>query len=314
MKSDDQESLDVDEAVDIDLPDVDMDPFSGIKPFLLSAIPLLLLFLLKFSTKHVQDGLLIFGLLLTAFRLNSTVVRLIQLKRDYSKIKCLTVFFICAGIIAYLDIALEDVELKKIFTFESITGKAKDGIGAVWCILYSDGIFKLATVGAKALVVMSGPQVFSFFRRGCLLSIVELASQALRAIFPGMQLTQYIFNDTDDAFFSRYFCYLVFVCFIIFKLYQVFIAVYRIRIPLRYLLNQPELGKKVKVQDVFCDLSQRTLNGEAIRLKTRHSEQFYLEEDFYHWMATYGVHPETGVAMCPIPGGNGHTSMKITLY
>ena len=34
MKSDDQESLDVDEAVDIDLPDVDMDPFSGIKPFL----------------------------------------------------------------------------------------------------------------------------------------------------------------------------------------------------------------------------------------------------------------------------------------
>ena len=47
MKSDDQESLDVDEAVDIDLPDVDMDPFSGIKPFLLSAIPLLLLFLLK---------------------------------------------------------------------------------------------------------------------------------------------------------------------------------------------------------------------------------------------------------------------------
>ena len=58
----------------------------------------------------------------------------------------------------------------------------------------------------------------------------------------------------------------------------------------------------------------QTLNGEAIRLKTRHSEQFYLEEDFYHWMATYGVHPETGVAMCPIPGGNGHTSMKITLY
>ena len=93
-------------------------------------------------------------------------------------------------------------------------------------------------------------------------------------------------------------------------------------------MNQPDLGKKVKVQDVFCDLSQRviilslmqvfifikTLNGEAIRLKTRHSEQFYLEEDFYHWMATYGVHPETGITMCPIPGGNGHTSMKITLY
>ena len=162
----------------------------------------------QFSTKHIQDGLLISGLLLTAFRLNSTVVRLIQLKRDYSKIKCLSVFFICAGIIAYLDIALEDVDLKKVFSFESITGRGEDGMGAIWCILYSDGIFKLATVAAKSLVVMSGPQVFSFFRRGCLLSIVELASQALRAIFPGMQLTQYIFNDTEDAFFSLYFCYL----------------------------------------------------------------------------------------------------------
>ena len=49
MKSDDTESVDVDEAVDIDLPDVDMDPFTGIKPFLLSCIPLFLLFLLKVS-------------------------------------------------------------------------------------------------------------------------------------------------------------------------------------------------------------------------------------------------------------------------
>ena len=61
MKSDDNESLDVDEAVDIDLPDVDMDPFSGIKPFLLSAIPLLLLFLLKVLLKVCWKIFIVFS-------------------------------------------------------------------------------------------------------------------------------------------------------------------------------------------------------------------------------------------------------------
>lgn len=302
-----------DEVVDLDIPDVEMDPLSGLKPFLLSTIPIIVLFFIKFSSRHIQDGLIILGLLLTAMKLNSAVVRQVQLKRKLSKFKAIRISVICVGTVVFLSNVLDEpTSMKRIFTFQSIVN-SMDGMSAVWSVLYADGIVKLLSVGLKALIVALSPTPLSFFKRGCLLSIAELVSSAVRAFIPGMQLCPYIFSNADSIV-SLYLNYFVFAVFIVFKLYQTITHLRKLVFPISMMRRQPDIGTRVNVNQAQCDFSQKNLTGEAIELRNSNGKQYYLEEDFYHWMATYGVCPETGYKLCPLVGGNGHTSMKIILY
>jgi hypothetical protein len=62
------------DVINID-PDEEVNPLDSVKPFLLSCLPLILLFIIKFTTTHFNDGLILIGLNLVGLKLNSSLLR-----------------------------------------------------------------------------------------------------------------------------------------------------------------------------------------------------------------------------------------------
>lgn len=303
MKSGDVINIDAEEEVN---------PLDGIKPFLYSCLPLIALFVFKFTFQHFNDGLILLGLNLVALKLNSSAVRQVQLKNSSNLGKC--VYLACVGGSSVLFALHTFTELgawRCLFAVPISSGEY--GL-SLWLVIFTDSLLKLVAVTLKLLIIPLSPKLCDFYRRGCLFSCVEFVSRSVRYFGPGMQLCPYILSVIDpDSMREMYFSYLLLAFFLSLKFYFAIREAKKIKTPLELFFARPNFGQ-AENKTFSCDLSQKVVSGPCITLTTRQGSKSYSEQDLLHWMASFGTCPETGVIHSPLAFGDGRTSMNVNLF
>jgi len=300
------------DVINIDTDD-DVNPFDGIKPTLLSCLPLLLLCLFKFTFQHFNDGLLLVGLNLVALKLNSSLVRQVQLKQLRSLKKCFYLSFLSLISVIFSFWTFGHLDIWKCLYMIPLSS-GQYGLGVIWLVIFTDSAIKLLAISLKFIIIPLSPRIVGFYKRGCLFAIVEYLFSGFRYLIPGMQLIPYILSAEDeDSLRELYFNYLAIFVFMLLKLYLSYGEFRKVLGPFHLLNNEPKFGIREK-KTVSCDLSQKVVSGDVITFNNRNGSKSYNEEDLLHWMASYGTCPDNGVIHSPLTFGNGQTRMNVNLF
>lgn len=272
-----------------------------------TVVPFLVLVLAKTVFQQFTYGLVLIGLNLVAVRLNAFVVRQVQLKRQVSHVKLVYTLLLC-GVIYYLVVVFfsrvhgpnADPYLAKL-----MTGRPRERghlSWLVWLVICADTAMKLTAIAVKCFVLLLTSKFICLFKRGCLLSLVEVCSRVQRQL-AGFQLIPFILavNDSDNPTIAEtYMGYLLLFTFIGFKLFLLFGIFTEFKSVVQLLLQTPSFNFLID-QENACDLTMK------VDVTCR-------DEDLLHWMATYGTHPETGHTIVRLPGGDGRTALGLALF
>lgn len=275
-------------------------------------IPFILLFLTKFIFQHFNYGLILLGLNLFAVRINEFIVRQIQLKRDIKSLQCCYTIILIACTLALSFHAFSSFKIWRVLIGQPITNSDQDGFSwMVWLVLYADTVLKLASMGLK-LISIQASVFMCLFKRGCILSIIELISSVYRHV-AGFQLIPFIMAYSNESVSEIYLSYLLLVVFLSIKLFAVFGIIKQIKAVVHLLFNTPNFGDKSR-ETIGCDLSQKTECMNVITLTNKNGNIGYGEEDFLHYLATYGSDPDSGLPMLNVPGGDGRTNLMVNIF
>lgn len=274
-------------------------------------IPFIVLFLTKFIFQHFNYGLILIGLNLFCSRLDSFVIRQVQLKRKLNIFKC---FYssIIATLAALLSFhSFKDYKIWKVLIGYSIAD-SKDSLSwMVWLVIYGDTIIKLFALAAKCILIPFG-HFCCLFKRGCILSLVESMFKVYRHIC-GFQLIPFILSTENESISESYVGYLLLAFFFGFKLFMIYGIFKNMSRIFWFSIFTPQFGPKSK-ENIECDLSHQTGQIDCITLSTSNGDIPYREEDLLHWMATFGLDPTTGNQIIQIPNGDGKTDMTVNFF
>ena len=143
---------------------------------------------------------------------------------------------------------------------------------------------------------------------------------------------------SNESVSEIYLSYLLLVVFLSIKLFAVYGIIKQIKAVVHLLFNTPNFGDKSR-ETIGCDLSQKvylgllTLNGffsvctltitniyfktecmNVITLTNKNGNIGYGEEDFLHYLVTYGSDPDSGLPMLNVPGGDGRTNLMVNIF
>jgi len=275
-------------------------------------IPFILLFLTKFIFQHFNYGLILLGLNLFAIRINQFIVRQIQLKGDFSGLKCCYTIILITCTLGLSFHAFSDFKIWRVLIGQPITNSEQDGFSwMVWLVLYADTVLKLIAMAFKLISIQMGVFI-CLFKRGCILSIIELVSSTYRHV-AGFQLIPFIMAYSNESVSEIYLCYLLLVVFLSIKLFAVYGIIKQIKSVVYLLLNTPNFGVKSR-ETIGCDLSQKTECMNVITLTNKNGNIGYGEEEFLHYLVTYGSDPDSGLPMINVPGGDGRTNLMVNIF
>jgi len=269
-----------------------------------TVIPFLLLVFTKTVFQHFTFGLVLIGLNLLAVRLNNFVIRQVQLKRAISLPKCVYTVTLLLSLYVLLIQLFAKIDSEDPYLTRILTGRPRT-IGhlswLVWLVIFADTIMKLLAIGVKCIVLIVARGCL--FRRGCMLSLVELLSKVQRQL-AGCQLVPFILsvNDIEHPTISEsYMGYLLLFTFIGFKLFILYGMLAELKAVSSLLLRTPNFNHLIESNAENCDLTVK------VDVTCR-------DDDLLHWMATYGTDPTTGHRIVRLPGGDGRTSMNINIF
>jgi len=269
-----------------------------------TVIPFLLLVLTKTVFQHFTFGLVLIGLNLLAVRLNNFVIRQVQLKRAISLPKCAYTVALLLGLYVLLIQLFAKIDSEDPYLTRILTGRPRT-IGhlswLVWLVIFADTTMKLLAIAVKCIVLILSRGCL--FKRGCILSLVELLSKVQRQL-AGCQLVPFILsvNDIEHPTISEsYMGYLLLFTFIGFKLFILYGMLAELKAVSSLLLRTPNFNHLIESNAENCDLTVK------VDVTCR-------DDDLLHWMATYGTDPTTGHRIVRLPGGDGRTSMNINIF
>lgn len=268
-------------------------------------VPFLILVLTKSIFQHFIYGLILIGLNLLAIRLNSFIIRQVQLKRQVSYVKCFYTIGLILALYSLLINLFSRIDPVDPYLSLLLTGRPRaDGnlSWLVWLVIFGDTVIKLLAIGIKCIILITSSKLGCLFKRGCLLSLAELSSKAHRQL-AGCQLVPFILavNDKNNPTISEsYMGYLLLFTFIGFKLFVLYGIVGEMKQVTMLIIHTPSFNHLID-SDNNCDLTVKV-------------EVTCRDDDLLHWMSTYGTHPGTGHPIIKLPGGDGHTSMSINIF
>lgn len=275
-------------------------------------IPFVLLFLTKFIFQHFNYGLILLGLNLLAVRVNQFITRQIQLKRNFSPWKCTYTVVLITSITLMSFNSFAEFEIWRVLVGKPITDSKADSFSwMVWLVLYADTILKLITMSVKLVSIQFG--IFMcLFKRGCLLSVIELLSSIYRHL-AGFQLIPFIMASENNSSSELYLSYLLLAAFFLVKLFAVYGIFKQLKGVCLLFLRIPKFGIKSR-ETISCDLSQKTECLDIIKITNHNGEIGYCEDDFLHYLVTFGSDPDTGHPMLNVPGGDGRTNLMVNIF
>jgi len=270
-----------------------------------TVVPFLALVLTKSIFQHFTFGLILIGLNLLAVRLNHFVIRQVQLKRHISPLKCIYTIGLIVMLYSLLVSLFNEVDKADPYLTRLMTGRPRqegDLSWLVWLVIFGDTTMKIFAIGVKCIILVASSKFACLFKRGCLLSLVELGSKAHRQL-AGCQLVPFILavNDKERPTVAEsYMGYLLLFTFIGFKLFMLYGIMGEVKQVTLLMLHTPSFAHLTDT-DNNCDLTVKM-------------EVTARDDDLLHWMATYGTHPATGHPIIRLPGGDGRTAMGVNIF
>ena len=123
---------------------------------------------IKSIFQHFIYGLILIGLNLLAVRLNSFIIRQVQLKRQVSYVKCFYTIGLILALYSLLINLFTRIDPVDPYLSLLLTGRPRpDGnlSWLVWLVIFGDTVIKLLAIGIKCIILITSSKLGCLFKR-----------------------------------------------------------------------------------------------------------------------------------------------------
>ena len=118
--------------------------------------------------QHFTYGLILIGLNLLAVRLNSFVIRQVQLKRQISYVKCFYTIGLILALYSLLINLFTQIDPVDPYLSQLLTGRPRPEGNLswlVWLVIFGDTVMKLIAIGIKCIILITSSKLGCLFKR-----------------------------------------------------------------------------------------------------------------------------------------------------